>query len=778
MKDTLAPQVRFGGFELDVRRAELRNGVGAISLQEQPFQILLMLVERDGEIVTREEIQRKLWPDDTVVEFDQSINAAIKKLRKALGDSADEPRYIRTVAKQGYRLIVPVERVSGNGTAVEFPAAGEATASTGAKKRTYSRWLWLLAAAGAGLAVIAAALYWPSKTHARLTDTDTIVLADFANSTGDPVFDDTLKHALTIQLQQSPFLNILSTRKVRRALKQLNRSAIDPLTENLALEVCRCAASKAVISGSIRALGKEYKVGLKAADCNTHKVLAEAEEQARDRETVIQALDEAALNVRQQLGEPRASVRRYATPSAEATMRSLEAWKALSMGLKASYEQGSTAALPFFERAVEIDPNFAIGYIDLSFAYANRGETQRPKGYARKAYELRGKVSERERLAIESGYYFRITGELEKAAETYERWAQIYPREVIPRGNLAVIYTALGNPRKSLDMSREVVRLDPDAGVAYENLADDYMNLNRLDEAGLALKQAEDRKLTSDGMLPHRYQLAFLQGDTVQMAQIAAAGAGKPGVEDSMWDEQANTEGWHGRFKAARRLTQQAMDSAQHNDAKEAAAEYQASAALCEAAAGNRQQARADATAALKLDRNRIVKGRAALVLALAGDPVAAEKLAGELDQELPVATTTQHYWLPAIRAGVALARKDAPHALELLAGMGALELSPIDHSLYPVYLRGEAYLMLHDGKAAAEEFHKFVEHYGVVRNCPWGALARLGLARAYALEAQTDPAYRETARTAYQNFLTLWKDADPDIPIYKQAKAEYARLH
>ncbi len=330
---------------------------------------------------------------------------------------------------------------------------------------------------------------------------------------------------------------------------------------------------------------------------------------------------------------------------------------------------------------------------------------------------------------------------------------------------------------KALDMIREVIRIEPNAGLPYENLAEDYENLNRLDEAGVALKEAEERHLTSDGMLLVRYSLAFLQGDTVQMAQVAAAGMGKPGVEDTIFATQADTAGWYGRLRDARKLTQQAMDSALHNDAKETAAGYQALAGLREVIAGNREQARADAVAALKLDRNRLVRARSALVLAQAGDTALAEKFAEEIERERPVGTSAQHYWLPAIRAAVALEQKDASRAVELLSKVGTEELSPDDLYLYPAYLRGEAYLMLGDGTAAAKEFHKFIDHYGLVGNAPWGALARLGLARAYALEAQTDPAAREKARTAYQDFLTLWKDADPDIPIYKQAKAEYAKL-
>jgi tetratricopeptide (TPR) repeat protein len=510
-------------------------------------------------------------------------------------------------------------------------------------------------------------LYWrahrapPKQTEqSKLTEQGTIVIADVDNGTGDPVFDETLKQALSAQLSQSPFLNVLSARKVRAALKEMNRSANGPLTKDAAEEICRHADSKAVLTGSVGSLEKGYVLRLNAADCQTRGVLAEAQVLAPNKETVLKALDEAATTIRKQMGEPLSSVRKYATPVADTTMPSLEAWNLYSMGNKALNEKGSAAALPFFKRAVEIDPSFARAYIALCIAYANHAEVQRSEEYGRKAYELRDKVSERERFAIESNYYFRITGELDKAVQTYERWHQSYPKDVVPVGNSCVIYSMLGEMEKSLELSREVVRLEPNAGIVYENLADNYLTLNRLDEAAAAFKQAEDRKLTSDGILWIWYELAFVQGDAAQMAQLAAAAMGKPGMEDEMLSTQADTEAWYGRFKAARKLNQQAMNSAQRNDSKETAAVYEAQAALSEAVGGNRQQARNGAVAALKLNENRVVKARAALALAQSGDASAAEKLAGEIDKERPLATGEQTYWLPMIRAAVALERKDA----------------------------------------------------------------------------------------------------------------------
>jgi serine/threonine protein kinase/tetratricopeptide (TPR) repeat protein len=646
--------------------------------------------------------------------------------------------------------------------------------------RKRSPWKWLPVAAVVCVAIVAGGLYWWSHRPAKLTDQDTIVLADFDNKTGDPIFDDSLKQGLSVQLGQSPFLNVLPNRKVRGVLKLMNRSASDRLTEDVAREICLRTGSKAVLNGSIARFGSEFVIGLNAVNCNTGDLLAQAQAQAASKEAVLNALDAAANQLRSELGESLTSVQRYATPLAEATTPSLEALKALSMGNQVGSTKGWTASLPFYKRAVELDPNFAMAYLRLATTYGNLNEGGLAKENARRAYELRDKVSERERFNIDAIYYTDVTGDLEKAVETYELWQQNYPRDVVPHGNLGTICCELGNLQKCLEESQQAVRMEPNVATVYTNLADAYENLNRLDEAEKVYEQAEQRKLGDEGQLADRYALAFLKGDTAQMAKMASAATGKLGTEDLLLASQADTAAWYGKFKTARDLTRQAMDSAGRNDAGETAASYAAAAALREVAAGNLEQARTDSHAALKLDQSRNVRAMAALALALAGDTAEAENLASELDKEYPLGTLVQSYWLPTIRAAVALERNDPNRAIELL-NLGAIEvgMTGARATVYmcPVYLRGEAYLMLHDGKAAAAEFQKFIDHYGLVVNFPWGALARLGLARAYALEAATDPAARDKARTAYQNFLTLWKDADPDIPIYKQAKAEYARL-
>ena len=646
-------------------------------------------------------------------------------------------------------------------------------------------------AAIAGAAVVMAGvalggwLYFARRARA-LTNKDTIVVSDFENKTGDAVFDDTLRQGLSVQLEQSPFLSMVSESKINQTLKLMGRAAGERLTPEVTQEVCQRTGSKAMLRGSIAALGSQYVIGLKAVNCQSGDLLAEAQEQAAGKEGVLKALDAAAVRLRSKLGESLNTVQEYSTPLAEATTPSLEALKAESLGIKTRYTKGDSASLPFSKRAVELDPNFAKAYLDLAASYFNLTEPGLAAEYGRKAYELREKVSERERFGIEAFYYWNVTGEREKAAQTYELWQQTYPRNFAPYANLGAASQDLGNYEKALSETSEALHLEPNNVFSYSNLGIDYQCLNRFDEAEAAYKQADERKLESEGLLANRYSLAFLKGDSAQMERLASAAMGKPGAEDFLLAAQSDTQAWYGKLKNARELTQRAMDSAQHNDAKESAAGYQAESALREVEMGNREQAREDANAALKLAPNRDVRVMAALALARAGDAAGAEKLAAELDKTFPLDTFVQRYWLPTIRAAVAMQRKDLSRAVELLKETGAIEYGqPTNNGLVylaPTYARGEAHLEQGDGDRAAMEFQKFIDRRGVVGNFPWGALARLGLARAYALEAESAKgsgaeAARAKARAAYQDFLTLWKDADSDIPILKQAKAECAKL-
>ncbi len=618
-------------------------------------------------------------------------------------------------------------------------------------------------------------LYYHGRRAKFLTDKDTIVLADFTNTTGDAMFDDTLKQGLSVQLEQSPFLELISDQKVNDTLKLMGRSAGDRLTPEITREICQRTGSKAMLTGSIAPLGREYVVGIKAVNCDTGDVLAEAQRQAAGNEEVLRALDGAAVKLRGQLGESLSTVQKYSTPLIEATTPSLEALKSYSLGWKIWSTQGATPAMPLFQRAVELDPSFALAYAGIVTAQSNLNQPGLAAEAAREAYALRAKVSERERFEIDISYHQSVTGNLEKMAQVIEEWRQTYPRDKKPFIYLPFISSSLGNREQGLEYGREVFRYEPDRADTYANLGDAYTSLNRLDEAEAVYKQAQQRNLENEDLLINRYILYFLRADKTQMAQVAAASMGKPGLEDILLAQQADTEGWYGKLERSRELTRDSIASAEDNQAKETAGLYQVVAALREVASGNLERARAGATAAMKSTRSRDVQNMGALVLALAGDTGPAEKRAAELDKRFPEDTLVQKYWLPSIRAAIAMQRGHPNQAVEQLKLTTPIELGqPVGFTVYlcPIYLRGEAYLMLHDGNRARAEFQKFIEHRGLVGNFFWGALARLGLARAFAMEGD-----EARARAAYQDFLTLWKDGDPETPVLRRAKEEYARL-
>jgi DNA-binding winged helix-turn-helix (wHTH) protein/tetratricopeptide (TPR) repeat protein len=773
-----------------------------LPVEPKAFRVLLFLLRSPHRLIKKDELLDAVWSDCAV--SDNSLTRSIALLRRLLGDETREPRYIATVPTVGYRFLCDVKVVedsfpgphearllhlqNGNeensieveplpGTrSVEGTAhsPSEPLAVALAAGETTKRWKVIIPAAATVLAFLVAGYFYlhraPHHTP-KLTDKDTIVLGDFANTTGDVVFDDALKQGLSIQLEQSPFLDLVSEQKVNETLRLMGRTAGDRLTPEVTREVCQRTASKAMLTGSIATLGSQYVIGLRAVACDTGDMLGEAQQQAASKEAVLKALDNAAVSLRDKLGESLSSVQRYATPLEEATTPSLEALKAYSLGRKTFFAKGYTAELPLLKRAVELDPNFAIAYRAMSGVYGELNQSNRRIEYIRKAYELREKVSERERFLIEANYYAGGTGELEKAVTAYQLWEQTYPRDYLLHAQLGEFYGHFGNLDKALEEAREAVRLEPSSADNYQVLAADCIHLNRLDEAEAVFRQVEERKLENEWLPALRYQLAFLTGDAAQMAKLASAAMGKPGTEDLLLDAQANTEAWYGRLKAAREFTRRAADSAQHNDAKEAAARYLAQGAVREVESGDREQARGDADASVKLGPNGTWRATAALALARAGDTAGAEKLAAQLDKDFPLDTLVQRYRLPTIRAAVALQRKDPKRAIELLRAASAIELGD-RHPLFPVYLRGEAYLMLHDGNRAAAEFQKFVDHHSLMGNFAWGAPARLQLGRAFALSGD-----KTKAKAAYQDFLTLWKDADPDLPILKKAKAEYAKL-
>jgi len=627
-----------------------------------------------------------------------------------------------------------------------------------------------VAAAGVALALSVGG-YFYFHPEPKLTDKDTIVLADFTNTTGDPVFDGALRQGLSIQLEQSPFLSIMSDQQVQQALRLMGQPVDAKLTPEIARELCQRTSSAALLDGSIAQIGMQYLVTLRAVSCSSGELLASTEAKAGDKNHVLDALDKATSEIRNKLGESLSAVEKFDTPLEQATTPSLEALQAYSLGRKAMAGADWFAAVPFFQRAVRLDPNFAMAYARLGTSYGNLGETELWAEYTQRAYELREPVSGPEKFYIESHYYQGVTGNLESARQSYELWAETYPRDWQPFPPLYVIYGELGQYEKSLAEAREAFRRNPGSGMIAANLVGSYLRRNRLEEARNAAEEAHAKKLDSTELRDFLYRLAFLQNDAAGMAQQVAWAAGKPGVEDVLLNREAETAAYYGKLGEARELSRRAVASAQQADEKEVEASYETGAALWEAFFGNTVEAQQRAAAALILSNGSGVQFGAALALAFAADAVRTQTLADDLNKRFPEDTIVQFNFLPTIHAQLALGRHDASKAVDDLLTAAPYELSWAG-ALYPVYVRGEAYLAAHQGSEAAAEFQKLLDHRGVVVNEPIGALAHLGLARAYVMLGDT-----AKAKAAYQDFLTLWKDADPDIPILKQAKAEYARL-
>jgi serine/threonine protein kinase/tetratricopeptide (TPR) repeat protein len=1080
MQNALPIRVQLGAFELDLKAGELRKGAQKIRLQEQPFQILLMLVERSGDLLTRE-IKKKLWPNDTVVEFDHSIHTAINKLRQALGDSADKPRYVETVARRGYRLLVPVEClestpgdgpasdevsgspdgvaarmqleaasligkkvshyrvlevIGGGGMGLVYKAEdlklgrrvalkflpeelandavalqrfereaqtasslnhpnictiyeveehedqpfivmelleGEtlrdrlAGAESGAKlipldelleiaiqicdgleaahrkniihrdikpaniflttsgqvkildfglakllvgedegkvaarpdapsasalatsvalalsrtgvamgtagymspeqvrgekldartdlfsfglvlyematgQRAFTgetaavvhdailnnspvpvrelnsalpaklvstidkalekdretryqsaaemrvdleevrsgkrppasgSWKWFAAAALLIAVAVGGWLYWRSRNTLRLTTNDTIILADFTNSTSDSVFDDALNTALRVELEQTPFLNVLDADKVRGTLKLLHHPEDTKLTPELAREVCKRTNARAFVTGSIADAGNHYRIDLQGRDCQSGETLARARVQAPNRNQVVEMLGVAGSQLRREFGEPRASLEEFDKPLHEATSSSLEALQALSEGFRRHMRQGDMAALPYIKQAVELDPNYAFAHAQLGTVYIDLGEAALAAESARKAFELRSRLTQRHRFLIESLYHCFATGDLEKADQTFMQWIQTFPRDPSPRLEFAASLRYEGQHERAAAEAREANRLSPSV-LAYSDLMNAYLSMDRLEAAKAAFEEAKADKLDAGYLAGSRYILAFLQGDEDSMKELLAEAVGKPGTEDSMLELQSATEAYYGRFRKARGFSRHAIDEAIRAKSADSAASYKTGEALREAEVGNATSARRLAMEALGASPSRNRRLDLALVFARIGDTSEAEKLAEELNEEFPLHTWMQKYQLTTIRAAIELNRNNPARALEILQSAAPYELASTEafNNLYPAYIRGLAYLQAGQGQQAATEFQKLLDHRGVVQNYVTGALSHLQLGRAQAMMGD-----EAAARKSYQDFLTLWKDADPDIPVYEQAKAEYAKL-
>ena len=806
--------IQFGKFQIDARARTLRREEEIVALNYRAFDVLLYFAQNPGRALTRDELLKNVWPDTFVDEH--SLAQSISVLRRALNEKPGDNSYIVTLPGRGYQFVAPVQVVATENptvvpdaaTAASHSRSGllfqqqtirtsviteeSASAGTAALPEAGAAWvpkLWKTAVPVLLVAsFVAGGLYYRSRQRRRLTEKDTIVLADFANSTGDAVFDDTLKTALSISLRQSPFLNVLSDGQVARNLKLMTRPPGTRLTPEVARELCLRAASKVYLAGSIGSLGSEYVLGLKAVNCQSGDTLAQEQVTAASKEKVLDALGEAASKLRGELGESLATVQKFDTPLPQATTSSLEALQGYSLGIKAANEKGPVAGLPYFERAITLDPTFAVGYAAMGSSYLNLGTPGRASEYITKAFQLREHASERERLGIEANYYQYVIGDLDKSAQAYREQIESYPRVVSAYANLGIVFAKQGQYEKAVEITRQGIGLAPDRVGWYENLADYTLALQHFDETRQAVHEAQARKLDDSGIHDALYALAFLASDSAAMAEQLQWYTGKADYRSLGSALASDTAAYSGHLNKARELVKQAVDSSVRADSQENGAKWAAIAAQREAAYGNSAQARQRAAEALKLaPASQTAQSDAALALAMAGDTARAESLTQDLEKRFPLDTQMQSLWLPTIRAQLALDRKNPALALNALPPESPIDLGLIMGSansscLFPIYVRGEAYLAAGQGSAAAAEFQKILDHGGIMWGCWTGALAHLGVARANALQAKTSQgpdadAARVRALAAYKDFLTLWKDADPDIPILKQAKVEYADL-
>jgi DNA-binding winged helix-turn-helix (wHTH) protein/tetratricopeptide (TPR) repeat protein len=790
----------FGPFRLDPARRLLLRENRPIPLQLKAFEILLVLVRSGGEVVMKDDLMKAVWPDTFVEESNLAQNIFV--LRKILGASGGDRSYIVTHPGRGYSFVekVMVVPVAAGDVAVQEEESlvvethtrsrlviEEQLGPVSAHSAKGQRLRWVLISVASVATILALVAYFLIARKPKIAEKDIVVLAEFANKTNDPVFDDTLKTALGIALEQSPFLHTLSDHQVGTTLRLMTRPDSTKLTPELAREVCQRAGGAAYITGSITALGSQYVVALEAVNCRSGDSMVTQQVAASSKETVLAALDKAALSLRRELGESLAGAQEFDTPLAVATTSSLEALKAYSLAEKLLFKRDPAAAIPYSQRAIDLDPKFATAYVQMGVAYFSLNQVGRASEYFAKAFQLRERANESERLKITALYYGYATGELEKAVQVLEEEVLIYPRSDRAYNALAVLYSRLGDYEKSERAAGTLHERDRDDSFAYVNMALDRMALQRFTEASQIIEEARSRKL--DGYLLHNdlYALAFLRADTSAMQEQQSWYTNRPTYENYGLALAADTEAFFGRVKKARDLTQQSVASAVRADNREGAAIYEANKALQEAAYGDTSEAKRAATDALGLAHETSgVEAEAALAFAMVGDTGRAESLVKDLSERFPLDTQMQSFWLPTIHAELELSRQNWTLALRDLHSSN-IELGNIPFGnniscLYLTYASGQAYLAGGDSTAAAAEFQKIIDHRGIVWNCWTGSLAHLGLARANALQARSSQgagadAARDKARASYKDFLVLWKDADPDIPILKQAKAEYAKL-
>lgn len=762
-------KIRFGVYELDLQSGQLQKGRIRIRIQDQPLQVLIALLNKPGQVVTREELRRELWPSDTFVDFEHGLNAAVNKLRQALNDDPDKPRYVETLPKRGYRFIFPLTSQHPVGTTEDLD-------STQAESQPKAHGFTRLAASGVALTALAMAVSasWllPRKLH-PLTEQDTIVLGDFANNTGDPIFDGALRQGLGVQLAQSPFLSLLPEKQIRQTLLMMKAPVDTKLTSEVAAEVCRRNNSTAFLNGSIAQVGTQYSLILEAEACSNGQVIASVEARANDKRHVLDALGKASTSLREKLGESLTTVEKFDTPLEQASTSSLPALQAYDAGYKMADKGDYAEALPFFQRARDLDPNFAMASLLLGMMQWNLAQQSDSMPNLQRAFDLRSSVSERERLFIEVEYYQTKASPEALDAWTVSTtlWAKTYPRDCVAHVELSLLLSTKEQFEQALAEAKEAHRLCPGDGLNSAGLIDLYTKFDRFVEARAVSEEPQVKNLDSFEVHSALYGLAFRQNDATAMEREVAFAAGKSGLEDRLWYFQANTAAYYGRMKDSREFSRKAVASAFEAHENERAVLDAEMAALRETYVGNMAEARRQLSAALRLPKAANAGSWVVLgVLAALGEEGRFKPLAEKYSKENSDDPYVQNVQLPSWTAQLALARHDAPAAVEIL------HPRPYEtrfHCPDSTYVRGLAYLANRQGRQAVDEFQKMIEYKALLNNAPEASLAYVGLARAFALQGDI-----VKARAAYQDFLAIWKDADPNVPIFQQVKAEFAKLN
>ncbi len=764
---------RFDRFRLDTRERILRRDGEPVAISPKAWEVLKILVEQGGKVVDKQVLMDSVWPETFVEENNLAFNISV--LRKLLGDEASNPRFIETVPRRGYRFRAEVEVEETAEPRTESPPSLIAEG-----KASGRRWFGLAAVTlGTVAALSLFEVHW--RTTPKLKQTDDILVADFANDSGDPVFNSTLGRGLTILLEQSSYLHLISERQVRLILSRRGLPSSTLLVGREARNVCQLVGGSAVLEGRIRRSGSNFSIALYASKCDNGDSLFHQQVEVRQKDNVASALSELARDFRKAAGEPVERLHDHDASLADATTSSIEAFEAYSNGWKILGSVGAVAALPHFRRATELDHHFAMAYAWLGRVYADVDESDQAMTNTQQAWRLKEHASDQEKFFIDTNYELFVTGNLQQAKQTAELWSQTYPRLAAPHFVLSGMPNKVfGNFENGITEARRGLSLEPDFGIGYYNVAVNYAYLEHFETAEAALALGSARGLENDEMVMLRYDLAFLRKDEREMARQAEQAHARPGSETWLSFRQACVLAYEGRLKAARGILRRAMMEAEFASQKERAGLWQANAAVREAFFGNHAEARQRAATALRMTNSREVQYGAALAFALSGDDARALQIVDNLRRTYLHDTCVQFSYVPVLQARLALNRNKPEEAIQVLqtaipneTGVPRSMVNGLFGALYPAYMRGEAYLSAHKGKEAVTEFQKILQHRGIVVADPIGALAQLQLGR-----AQSVAGSRIRARAAYQEFLALWKNADQDIPILQQAEAEYAALN